>query len=820
MDREIIGISGMSCAACAKRIEKAVSKLDGVLEVSVNLASEKLTVGYEKQKVSLGRIKETIERIGYGVIDGRRRKTVTIPIGGMTCAACASRIERVLAKKEGVLRVSVNLATEKATVEYDPGITRISAIRQAIGDIGYKALGTGSKAVDEDKQRKEKEIRILWTKFIISAVSAAPLLYIAMAPMIPWLHFPLPGFLEPMHFPLNYAIAQIILVIPAIIAGYKFYTVGFKALMLRSPNMDSLIAIGTSAAVVYSLYSTFRIRSGNMNAVEELYVEKAGDIITLILLGKSLEAVSKGKTSEAIKKLMGLAPKTAIVIQDGKETEIPIEEVEIGDVILVRPGEKIPVDGEIIFGQTAIDESMLTGESMPVDKKAGDKVYAATMNTNGMFRFKATRVGSDTALAQIIKLVEEAQGSKAPIAKMADIVSGYFVPIVVAIAIIAFACWLIAGQTLVYALTIFISILVIACPCALGLATPTAIMVGTGKGAEYGILIKSGEALEVTHRIDTIVFDKTGTIAEGKPRVTDIIPAGGVSRERLLRIAASCEKGSEHPLGEAIVKKAEEENLDLLRVDRFEAIPGHGIEASVEGMDVLIGNMKLMDGRGIALGEMEEQSERLAVEGKTPMFIAADNGIMGVIAVADVVKESSVKAVKKLQSMGIEVIMITGDNRNTAGAIARQVGISRVLAEVLPQDKANVVKKLQSEGKKVAMVGDGINDAPALVQADIGIAIGSGTDVAMESADIVLMRSDLMDVPTAVHLSRSTIRTIRQNLFWAFGYNAAGIPIAAGILRFFGGPLLSPMFAAAAMSLSSVSVLTNALRLKRFKPYK
>ena len=820
MDREIIGISGMSCAACAKRIEKAVSRLDGVLEVSVNLASEKLTVGYEKQKVSLGRIKETIERIGYGVIDGRRRKTVTIPIGGMTCAACASRIERVLAKKEGVLRVSVNLATEKATVEYDPGITRISAIRQAIGDIGYKALGTGSKAVDEDKQRKEKEIRILWTKFIISAVSAAPLLYIAMAPMIPWLHFPLPGFLEPIHFPLNYAIAQIILVIPAIIAGYKFYTVGFKALMLRSPNMDSLIAIGTSAAVVYSLYSTFRIRSGNMNAVEELYFETAGVIITLILLGKSLEAVSKGKTSEAIKKLMGLAPKTAIVIQDGKETEIPIEEVEIGDVILVRPGEKIPVDGEIIFGQTAIDESMLTGESMPVDKKAGDKVYAATMNTNGMFRFKATRVGSDTALAQIIKLVEEAQGSKAPIAKMADIVSGYFVPIVVAIAIIAFACWLIAGQTLVYALTIFISILVIACPCALGLATPTAIMVGTGKGAEYGILIKSGEALEVTHRIDTIVFDKTGTITEGKPRVTDIIPAGGVSRERLLRIAASCEKGSEHPLGEAIVKKAEEENLDLLRVDRFEAIPGHGIEASVEGMDVLIGNMKLMDGRGIALGEMEEQSERLAVEGKTPMFIAADNGIMGVIAVADVVKESSVKAVKKLQSMGIEVIMITGDNRNTAGAIARQVGISRVLAEVLPQDKANVVKKLQSEGKKVAMVGDGINDAPALVQADIGIAIGSGTDVAMESADIVLMRSDLMDVPTAVHLSRSTIRTIRQNLFWAFGYNAAGIPIAAGILRFFGGPLLSPMFAAAAMSLSSVSVLTNALRLKRFKPYK
>jgi len=820
MNREIIGISGMTCAACAKRIERAVGKLEGVAQASVNFAAEKLSVEYDAQKVSLDKIKEAVREAGYGIVEERRKNTVTIPIGGMTCAACANRIERVLSKKEGVLRASVNFATENATVEYDPQKIRLSAIRQAIEDIGYKALSIEKKTVDEDKLRKEKEIRTLWTKFIVSAVFAVPLLYLAMAPMIAWLPFPIPGFLEPMHHPLNYALAQIILVIPVIVAGRKFYTVGFKALIQRSPNMDSLIAVGTSAAVIYSLYSTWWIWSGNMHAVENLYFETAGVIITLILLGKSLEAVSKGKTSEAIKKLMGLAPKTAIVIQDGKETEIPIDEVEIGDVILVRPGEKIPVDGEIIEGHTAIDESMLTGESIPVDKKVGDKVYAASLNTNGMIRFKATRVGSDTALAQIIRLVEEAQGSKAPIAKLADIVSGYFVPIVVAIAVLAFAGWLIAGKSLVFALTIFISVLVIACPCALGLATPTAIMVGTGKGAEYGILIKSGEALEITHRINTIVFDKTGTITEGKPEVTDIITAAGVSREFLLNMAASGEKGSEHPLGKAIVRKAEEEKLELAKVERFEAIPGHGIEVVIEGRNVLIGNRKLMEERGIFLDELSDQSDRLANEGKTPMYVAVDNHMSGIIAVADVVKENSARAIKQLQAMGIEVVMITGDNRKTAEAIAKQVGIDRVLAEVLPQDKSHAVKKLQAEGKKVAMVGDGINDAPALVQADIGIAIGSGTDVAMESADIVLMKSDLMDVPTAIHLSRSTIRTIKQNLFWAFGYNVAGIPIAAGLLYLFGGPLLNPMFAAAAMSLSSVSVLTNALRLKRFKPYK
>lgn len=821
MNKETIKISGMTCAACAKRIEKVVGRLDGILQASVNYATEKLSIEYDNQKISKDKIKESIEKIGYGVVEEEKRKTVTIPIGGMTCAACANRIEKVLGKAEGISKVSVNLATEKATVEYDPQIIRLSAIRQIIEKAGYKALNIEKKAaVDEDKLRKEKEIRTLWRKFIVSVIFSAPLLYLAMVPMISWLPFPIPGFLEPMQFPLVYALAQIILVIPVITAGYKFYTVGFKALIQRSPNMDSLIAIGTSAAVIYSLYSTYQISIGNFHAVEGLYFETAGVIITLILLGKSLEAVSKGKTSEAIKKLMGLAPKTAIVIYDEKEVEVPIDEVEIGDVILVKPGEKIPVDGEVIDGHTAIDESMLTGESIPVDKKAGDKVYAASINTNGMIRFKATRVGDDTALAQIIKLVEDAQGSKAPIAQMADIVSGYFVPIVVAIAVLAFAGWLIAGQTLMFALTIFISVLVIACPCALGLATPTAIMVGTGKGAEYGILIKGGEALETTHKINTIVFDKTGTITEGKPEVTDIITVSGMNKERLLQIAASGEKGSEHPLGAAIVRRAEKENLEFLKVDKFGAIPGHGIEVVIEGMNVLIGNKKLMDDKSIPLGELGSQSDRLADEGKTPMYIAVNNEISGIIAVADVVKESSAKAINKLQSMGIEVAMITGDNQKTAQAIAKQVGINRVLAEVLPQDKSNEVKKLQAEGKKVAMVGDGINDAPALAQADIGIAIGSGTDVAMESADIVLMKSDLMDVPTAIHLSKSTIRNIKENLFWAFGYNVAGIPIAAGVLYLFGGPLLNPIFAAAAMSLSSVSVLTNALRLKRFKPYK
>ena len=749
------------------------------------------------------------------------QKEITIPVQGMTCAACAARIEKVVSKLNGVETASVNFATEKLMTKYDSDEVRISEIKQAIIKAGYTPLEIENKAaVDADKIRKEKEIKTLWTKFTISAVFSIPLLYISMGAMIWWLRFPIPGFLRPMQYPLNYAMVVIFLTIPVLIVGNKFYRVGFKAIWQRSPNMDSLIAMGTSAAVLYSLYGTYRILIGDFKYVNHLYFETAGVIITLILLGKSLEAVSKGKTSEAIKKLMGLAPKTAIVIQNGKEVELPIEEVEVNDIIRVKPGEKIPVDGIVEEGFTSIDESMLTGESIPIEKKNGDKVYAASINKNGSFTFKTTKVGSDTALAQIIKLVEDAQGTKAPIAQMADIVSGYFVPIVFAIATISALIWLISGQTPAFALTIFISVLVIACPCALGLATPTAIMVGTGKGAEYGILIKGGSALETTHKINTIIFDKTGTITEGKPEVTDIYTTENITEEHLLQIAASAEKGSEHPLGEAIVRGAEKRNLEILKLDSFEAIPGYGIQATMENNHVLLGNKKLMDEKNISMAGFEEISDRLASQGKTPMYIAIGNNLAGIIAVADVVKESSAKAIEKLHAMGIEVVMITGDNYRTAQAIAKQVGIDRVLAEVLPKDKSEEVKKLQAEGRKVSMVGDGINDAPALVQADIGIAIGSGTDVAMESADIVLMRSDLMDVPTAIQLSKSTIRNIKQNLFWAFGYNVLGIPVAAGLLYAFGGPTLNPIIAAAAMSLSSVSVLTNALRLKGFKPYR
>ena len=742
-----------------------------------------------------------------------------LDIRGMTCATCAQRIEKVVGKLPGIDRASVNLATEKLFVEYDANSQTINGIKEAVSKIGFEAIEI-INIVDTDRERKQKDIKTLWTKFIVSAVFAIPLLYIAMAPMIIWADPPFPHSIDPMIYPLRYAIIQIVLVIPIIAVGYKFYTVGFKSLIQRSPNMDSLIAVGTTAAVVYSLYNASLIFGGDAHAAHSLYFETAGVIITLILLGKSLEAMSKGRTSEAIKKLMGLAPKTATIIQDETEKEIPIEEVKVGDIIVVKPGEKIPVDGTVISGNTAIDESMLTGESMPIDKQAGDAVYAASINTTGSIRFRAEKIGADTALAQIIKLVEDAQGSKAPIAALADIVAGYFVPIVCLIAIVCGLLWyFLDGHNLEFALTIFISILVIACPCALGLATPTAIMVGTGKGAENGILFKSGEALETAHKIDTIIFDKTGTITEGKPTVTDILTSGEFDQNSLLQLTASAEKNSEHPLGQAIVNDAEDKEIELLPVDSFNSITGLGIETKILEKTVLVGNQKLMDERNVALSAFLSAAGDLANEGKTPMYIAIDGILAGIIAVADVVKPSSRSAIEKLHEMGIKVTMITGDNTLTAEAIAKQVGIDRVLSEVMPGDKSNEVKKLQSEGYKVAMVGDGINDAPALVQADIGIAIGSGTDVAMESADIVLMRSDLHEVSTAIDLSRSTIRTIKQNLVWAFAYNIVGIPIAAGLLYIFGGPLLNPMFAAAAMCFSSVSVLTNALRLKKFKPH-
>jgi Cu+-exporting ATPase len=821
----------MTCAACAQRIEKTVRKLSGVEQAIVNLASEKLFVEYDESSLPLAAIKDAVTKIGYEAVEKTAHSNVTIPIGGMTCAACAQRVEKAIKKLAGVASVSVNFATEKATVAYDPHAVRLSEIKRTIEKTGYEALeAAGADAADADAARKQKAIKVLWTKFTVAAVFSLPLLYVAMVPMLRLygILLPYPKGLDPMNYSLIYALLEIALVLPVIAVGYRFYTVGFKALWNRSPNMDSLIAIGTSAAVLYSFYNTWQIAQGVFRAVDALYFETAGVIITLILLGKSLEATSKGKTGEAIKKLMGLTPKTALILQNGAEKEIPIEEVEIGDIIIVKPGAKIPVDGSVTEGHTAIDESMLTGESMPVDKKAGDAVYAASLNTTGTIRFKAEKIGSDTALAQIIKLVEDAQGSRAPIAAMADKVSGVFVPIVCVIAALAGIVWFIAGSAnpdlivgnsvLTFAVTIFISVLVIACPCALGLATPTAIMVGTGKGAENGILIKGGEALETAHKVGTIVFDKTGTITEGKPTVTDVLTIGDAEADNLLRIAASAEKSSEHPLGQAIVAGARDKGLELLKADDFNSITGRGVEAKINGQTVLAGNRKLMIERQISLTALLDESDRLAEMGKTPMYVAIDGAPAGIVAVADVVKPSSKAAIESLHKMGIEVAMITGDNAKTAGWVAKQVGIDRTLAEVLPQDKANEVKKLQAEGRKVAMVGDGINDAPALAQADIGIAIGSGTDVAMESADIVLMRSQLTDVPTAINLSKRTIRNIKQNLFWAFGYNVVGIPVAAGALHLFGGPLLNPIFAAAAMSLSSVSVLTNALRLKRFAP--
>lgn len=818
MKNATLTVTGMTCASCAKAVERKVSKVDGVHFANVNLATETLNVEFDENKIDIQQVKEAVEKAGYGVQDeiADTIQEVTIPISGMTCASCAKAVERSINKLPGIREVSVNYATERAKVVYDSSSTRISQLKDAITKAGYEALEieTGER-VDLERDRREKEMKSLWTRFLIAIIFAIPLFYIAMGHM---LGLPIPEFIRPELYPLNFALGQLILVIPIIIAGYRFYTVGFSRLFHLEPNMDSLIAVGTSAAILYGLYAIFQIVQGKAEYAMELYFESAGVIIALILLGKYLEAVSKGKTSEAIKKLMGLAPKTATVIHDGKEMIIPIEEVETGDILLVKPGERIPVDGEVVEGRSSVDESMLTGESIPVEKNIGSKVTGASINKNGTIKFKATKVGKDTTLAQIIKLVEDAQGTKAPIAKMADIISGYFVPIVMAIAIIAGIAWYLSGQSVVFSLTIFIAVLVIACPCALGLATPTAIMVGTGKGAEHGVLIKGGEALETAHKVKTVVLDKTGTITEGKPQVTDIITTDIVSENELLQLSASAEKGSEHPLGEAIVNAAKESNMEFLPAEDFAAIPGHGIEVVIQGKNILLGNKKLMADKNIELS-LQEESDRLAAEGKTPMFVVIDNKLAGIIAVADVIKPSSKRAIELLHNMGIEVAMLTGDNKRTAEAIARQVGIDIVLAEVLPQDKANEVKKLQTEGKKVAMVGDGINDAPALAQADIGIAIGSGTDVAMESADIVLMRSDLMDVPTAIQLSKQTIKNIKQNLFWAFAYNTAGIPIAAGLLYIFGGPLLNPMIAAGAMAFSSVSVVTNALRLKRFKPY-
>ena len=749
----------------------------------------------------------------------------------MTCAACAARVERVVSQTPGITYASVNIATERLTVEYDPSQITLDDIGTVVQKAGYgwARIEDTQTALDEDREQKAHDVTILKRKTIISILFALPLLYVAMGHMLPWgIELPMPQFLSHSAHPMRFALLQLALTIPIVAVGWRFYYVGFRALWMRHPNMDSLVALGTSAAVIYSLYVTYMLAvTHDHDWVMQLYFESAGVIIALILLGKTMEAVSKGRTSEALKKLMELAPKTAWVIrgeyENAQEIEIPIEEVFVGDLVVVKPGAKIPVDGEVVEGLSSVDESMLTGESMPVDKMAGEPVYAASINAQGRLIVRATSIGADTALAHIVKLVEDAQESKAPIAALADVVSRYFVPIVLVVAIVAAIAWLLAGQTVAFALTILISVLVIACPCALGLATPTAIMVGTGKGAQYGILVKGGEALEAARNIDTVVLDKTGTITEGRPHVTDVITLSASSDENtrdLIGYAAGIERGSEHPVGFSIVQYAINNDIPLKSIDSFEAVAGQGVVGTSGSHAVLVGNDKLMKTRDVAVTEENARLiDTLAEQGKTPVYVSIDNKLEGIVAVADVVKPTSKAAIRQLKDMGIQVAMITGDNERTAQSIARQMDIDTVMAEVLPQDKAEHVKRLQEQGRKVAMVGDGINDAPALVQADVGIAIGTGTGVALESADIVLMQSDLMDVATAINLSKQTIRNVKQNLFWAFGYNIAFIPVACGLLYPFGGPLLNPMFAAAAMSLSSVSVLSNALRLRRFRPY-
>ena len=795
MENKSFAIEGMTCASCAQTVEKAAKKVRGVTQASVNLATEKLSIEYNEPTFSVENLQKAVDNSGYELI-AQEGKTQTFAIEGMTCASCAQTIEKAVGKLSGVDKASVNLATEKMQVSYNPSAISVSDVTGAVSNSGYAAVlettDTQDNSRAEKREKKEKRMKQLSDRFGISIIFTIPVLIISMGPMV---GMPLPNIVDPMINAFNFSLLQLILTLPIMVVSWEYFQKGFKTLFKGHPNMDSLIALGTASAFVYSLAATIETGLGYGNFSNLLYYEVTGVILTLHTLGLFLEERSKGQMSSAIEKLVNLAPKTARVIRNGVEQEITVDEVALGDVIRVRPGESMPVDGVVVEGRTSVDESMLTGESIPVEKESGDEVIGASINKNGSIDYRATRVGSDTTLSQIIKLVEDAQGSKAPIARMADIITGYFVPIVIALAVLAGIAWLIAGQSGIFALSVIITTLVIACPCALGLATPTSIMVGTGKGAEHGVLIKSGEALETTHNLDTIVFDKTGTLTEGKPIVTDILVTPLITKENLLYYAASGETGSEHPLGEAIVQKSKEENMTLAKPDHFEAIPGHGIRVEIEGKDMYIGNRKLILEQKIDLSSMEKESDRLADEGKTPMYLSVDGELAGIIAVADTLKENSMKAVKELRRRGVEVIMITGDNKRTAKAIAKQVGIDSVLSEVLPEDKAEEVKRLQEAGKKVAMVGDGINDAPALAQANVGIAVGSGTDVAIESADIVLMRNDLTAVLTAIDLSHATLRNIKQNLFWAFAYNLVGIPVAMGLLYIFGGLLMSPMLA-------------------------
>ena len=799
---EVLDLTGMSCASCAAAIEKRLGRVPGVGTANVNFAASKAYVRFDSARTGHADLVGAVRKAGYDVREPEAIRRAELAVTGMGSSHCAGLVEAALRAIEGVQEVAVNLGTSRATVTYDPHRARVSRMIAAVKAAGYAASPVEGR--DGEADARDTEVRTFRLRLIAAWAFGLPLLYLAMGPMV--------GLPVPALSPGANALLQLALCTPILFAGSNSYVNGLRSLSHLSPNMDSLVAIGTGTAYLYSVYQTFW--GGG-----HLYYETAGMLIAFILLGKTLEAVAKGKTSAAIKQLMGLQPKTARVLRDGEEVEVPVDEVEVGDRVRVRPGEKIPVDGRITEGNSAVDESMLTGESLPVDKYPGDTVIGATVNKTGSFWFEATRVGSETALAQIVHLVEQAQGSKAPIQNLADRISAVFVPTVVGIAVLAFLAWMTpADAELPMALSAFVAVLIIACPCALGLATPTAVMVGTGMGAELGILIKGAEALQRTGDIQAVVFDKTGTLTRGEPELTDAVPLGSVSGGELLALAAAVEAGSEHPLGEAVVRAARDRGLDLPAAEGFQAEPGKGVAARVGDREVRVGTDRYLAESGIDPQALADEKERLEGEGKTALCVALDGSPVGLLAVADTVKEHSAAAVAGLKQRGVQVVLLTGDNRRTAAAIGRQVGIERVLAEVLPADKAREVQALQAEGLIVAMVGDGINDAPALTQADVGIAIGSGTDVAIESADIVLVRDDLRDVVRAMALSRFTMRTIRQNLFWAFAYNSIGIPLAAGAFYPFTGWLLNPMFAGAAMALSSVSVVSNSLLMRRFRP--
>ena len=815
-------LGGVTCQVCVNKIERKVGKLEGVKEAVVNLSNGKLTIEYDENLLNSEKIKEVVKKLGYEIEEINDFKEVEIDITGITCQVCVNKIERKVGKLEGVKEIAVNLANSRGKILYDSEKIKLSEILEVIKKLGYE--GKKHEDIEEDSKviESEKKLKQEFLEFKLAIFFSAIVFYISMGTMV---GLPVPNIISPEINPFNFALIQLILAIPVIYIGRRFYKVGIKQLIMRSPSMDSLIATGTGSAILYSLYGTYKIYSGDFHYVHSLYYESGVVILALILLGKYLENVSKGKTSEAIKKLMNLKSKKATLVRDGKFVQVDIEEVELDEIVLVKPGESIPVDGVVVEGQSSVDESMLTGESIPVEKNIGDKVFGASINKNGVIQVKAQAIGKDTVISKIIKLVENAQGSKAPIAKIADKVSGYFVPTVMLIATVAGITWYYLGSRgivkiheapSIFALTIFVAVMVIACPCSLGLATPTAIMVGTGRGAELGILIKSGEALEKAHKIDTIVFDKTGTLTIGKPKVTDIMSFSNIDEDEILRVAGALEEYSEHPLGEAIVEAGKERKLQFPKVEKFESITGKGVTGVIDGKKVYIGNIKLM--RDFSIDIINENIlEKLAYQGKTPMYIAIEDSLIGVIAVADILKPEAIETIKELKNRGYHVGMITGDNKLTAQAIGKEAGIDIIFAEVTPEEKYLKVKELQEQGRNVAMVGDGINDSPALVQANIGIAIGGGTDIAMESADIVLMKRDLKDVLVAMELSHAVIKNIKENLFWAFIYNTVGIPVAAGVLYPLTGHLLNPMIAGAAMAMSSVSVVTNALRLKKFK---